>query len=162
MSSNFSSDDINAIRDLYVQAGIDHKKTDVFLDAVKNFQRSSALLEAYHGTALAMKANITIDNFDKFNTITRSREKLEMAVKLDKNNIEIRFLRFMVQSKIPKFINYNNIGEDKNLIFKNLSEINKIENPIYVDIIFDCLIKSTHFTNTEKAIIKVYKDKKPE
>lgn len=157
MNSNLLSHDLNVIRNLYVQSGLHREKTGIFLEYMEKIGGDlTPLLIGYHGAALAMQADIVIGNFNKFNTFSSGREKLELAILQDEKDIEIRFLRFMVQSKIPKFINYNNLTEDKKIIFKNLSEIPKINHHVFVTSVFECLLQSQQFTETEKTIIKVY------
>ena len=48
---------------------------------------------------------------------------LDKAVELENNNLEIRFLRYISQKKIPKILGYNqNLKEDEIFLRKNYSK----------------------------------------
>ena len=46
---------------------------------------------------------------------------MEQAVIEEPENIEIRFLRYTIQTNIPDFLNYDNLKEDRQFILENLT-----------------------------------------
>jgi hypothetical protein len=81
---------------------------------------------------------------------------MESAVKKDSVNLEIRFLRFMMQCKIPKFLNYNNIAEDKYLLINDLSYFSKLDDLSFSMKVFECMLGTGLFSETEQALIRMY------
>jgi hypothetical protein len=78
------------------------------------------VITAYHGAAISTTANCFVLPLGKWKTFKRGRDKIEEAVETAPENLEVRFLRFTVQSNIPSFLNYNNLAEDKGFILKAL------------------------------------------
>lgn len=111
---------VDQLRELYWRA------TDDF--AIKFFyQRATmetgkdAVTLAYLGVATAMQAQVTSSIPDKIKYFNDGKSKIEEAVSKDPTNMEVRFLRFSIQSEVPAILGYNNqVDEDFNLILKNL------------------------------------------
>ena len=70
-----------------------------------------------------MKSHYTSSPFKKLKYFNIGKKSLDSLIDLNPNNIEIRYLRFMMQKKIPSFLGYNkHMDDDFNFI------INGIEN----------------------------------
>lgn len=80
---------------------------------------------AYLGAYQTIWANHVINPFNKLSTFNRGKKNLQKAVSLDQDNIEIRFLRFSIQKKSPKFLGYSdNLAEDKKYIESHQNKLN--------------------------------------
>jgi len=109
---------------------------------------------AYYGTALAMYADVVEGKYTKYKTFVAGRDKIEEAVNKDKLNVEIRVLRFSVQSNLPSFLLYDNCYEDKLYILNNLTNISDISDVEFVSSVWDMLLKSEILSEGEKIQVQ--------
>ena len=79
------------------------------------------LLLAYKGAALATLAKCKKTPFSKMSVFKDGKSLLNEAVAKAPESLEIRFLRYTIQTNIPNFLNYNNQEEDKKLILEILT-----------------------------------------
>ncbi|RYE41521.1 MAG: hypothetical protein EOP48_23905 [Sphingobacteriales bacterium] len=118
----FANPDIPEVRNLYHKAATSKKswtQLSKLLSPVDN--KSSALLVCYKGAADMMEAKYVINPWSKLNSFRAGKKLIEEAVKRDSKNMEIRFLRYSVQTNLPSFLDYNDdIDADKSFLIKNL------------------------------------------
>lgn len=80
---------------------------------------------AYSGALLMKKAALIKGASKKLNVFKDGHTKLEAAIEKDKDNVEWRFLRLIIQENAPKILNYkSDKKEDAAIIqhsFKKLS-----------------------------------------
>ncbi|MBB6499026.1 hypothetical protein [Pedobacter cryoconitis] len=82
---------------------------------------SPPLLICYKGAAEMMQAKHKSNPINKFVRFKKGKKLIEEAVKKEPHNLEIRFLRFMIQTNLPAFLSYHNdINEDKKYLLANL------------------------------------------
>ena len=65
------------------------------------------VLLAYKGAAQTTLANCKKTPFSKLSVFNEGKDDLEKAIQEDPDNVEIRFLRYTIQTNIPGFLNYN-------------------------------------------------------
>lgn len=69
--------------------------------------------DAYEGALLMTKAGLVTKAKEKLNLFKAGRQKLEAAIKRDKENAEFSFLRLIIQEHAPKLVDYSgNIPAD--------------------------------------------------
>lgn len=69
------------------------------------------------GVGNFFQAKHSFNPINKMTYFNRGRKMLDEAVKLDNHNLEIRFLRFISQKKIPRILGYyHNLKEDENFL----------------------------------------------
>jgi hypothetical protein len=101
------------------------------LDAQLSLVKKTVLpeKEAYEAVLLMKKAGMVAKPKDKLKLFKMGRAKLEAAITSDKDNMEYRFLRLIIQENAPKVLKYQNaIEEDSRLIrlnFKSLQQFLK-------------------------------------
>lgn len=79
---------------------------------------------AYLGALHTIWANHVFSPLSKLNSFLQGKTEIELAVKKDPNNVEIRFIRLSVQKNCPSFLGYNsNIASDKKYLKDHLSSI---------------------------------------
>ena len=79
---------------------------------------------AYLGAYQTVWANHIVNPIAKLSTFNKGKKNIESAVMQDKNNIEIRLIRWSVQTNAPSFLNYNkDIDNDEAFIVKNKSKV---------------------------------------
>ena len=82
---------------------------------------SPPLLICYKGAAEMMRCKYGLNPIHKFSRFKKGKSLIEEAVKKEPDNLEIRFLRFAIQTNIPGFLNYNDdISKDKQFLLANL------------------------------------------
>jgi hypothetical protein len=116
------------IRSIFYEAVKDPSSSDKYVRINDIVQASDPLINAYIGGLKAMKANTVSNPFKKMKYFSEGKDLIEKAVNDNNTEWEIRFVRFMIQSKIPSFLLYDNINEDKNIILDALRKKDKTEN----------------------------------
>ena len=81
-------------------------------------EKNNPLLFGYKGGATMLMATHVINPFSKLSYFKKGRIILEKAIQADKNNVELRFLRYTVQTNVPTFLEYSS-HLDKDRLFLN-------------------------------------------
>jgi len=117
---------LEEMRALYKQAASSEDACSKLIKCCNNQSTyTEAIILGYKGCATIMMANHLINPFSKWSKFSSGREMLEQAISKDSTNIELRYLRFTIQTKAPSFLGYhNNISSDKLFLLK---EINKLK-----------------------------------
>jgi hypothetical protein len=117
--------------------------------SVSNY--GNALLRGYKGAvsvALSKHLKITKEKITHFN---EGKKLIESAILEDGQNIELKFLRFTIQTNCPPALKYNkNIPDDKKYIIDNLSTV---KNSSVRSRIKEYLLQSKDVTTEEKQKI---------
>jgi len=117
--------DIEGIRVLFYKASNDRKMAKVFLDQLKRVKTvQNSTLHGYKGMAHMLQAKYAWNPYKKLDHFNTGKAILEEAIKEDTSNIELRFLRYSVQSNAPFFLNNKSqLEADKELIKKQWSTL---------------------------------------
>jgi hypothetical protein len=97
-------------------------------------ETNNPLLSGYRGGATMILAKHAFNPFSKLSHFKKGKGILESAIKSDDSNIELRFLRYTIQTSVPNFLNYSNEKKtDKIFLTKAVSglkdqELKKIIN----------------------------------
>jgi len=111
-------------------------------------ETNNTTLAAYSACATMIMAKYAIGPINKLSKFNEGKKLLEKCIEKDNRNLEIRFLRFTVQSNAPKFLGYSSsMLLDKNFILNALTSINDKQ---LKNIVISFLKSSTYLTNTEK------------
>lgn len=114
--------DLYEIRRMYSQASKNSRLANQLYQILSELSTADPLLTAYKAAALALKAKNAWDVFSKMFYINEASQLFAQAVKAADENIEIRFLRFSVQSNIPAFLGLSGqLEEDKNMMLKHIA-----------------------------------------
>lgn len=114
------------------------------------------VLSGYAGGVTMLMAKSTANPFSKMEYFKSGKKLLEDAISHNKNDIELRFLRFAIQDNLPSMLGYNeNLEEDKGYIMKYLPMLDKRE---LRKAIANYLIKSEKTDDKEKAGLKKYQN----
>lgn len=80
---------------------------------------------ALSGIGNFFQAKHSYNPVSKLSYFNRGKKMLQTAVKQDPNNLEIRFLRYISQKKIPKILGYHDhIEEDEKFLREHHSKTN--------------------------------------
>lgn len=105
----------------YIKAIEDSETADNILEQLSKVSPNNPMLYGYKGAFEALVAKHSWNPYTKYDYLSKAMKTLETAIKNDKNNAEIRFLRFSIQHYIPSFLGFStNLEEDKEVILKTL------------------------------------------
>lgn len=107
------------LRNLYYQATIDEEVADTFFWKMKDKSCSMPFDLAYKGMAYMLQAKYAWSPYSKYSYFIEGRDLLEQAITKDSTDIEIRFLRFCIQSNAPFFLDYSDKVSIDFLYIKN-------------------------------------------
>lgn len=116
--------ELNQIRKLYSEAADNATKARQLYDHLSEAHKDKTpILVAYFAASLALQARHSLNPFFKLDYIKRSQIVFQEAVKLNPEDIEIRFLRFSIQLNTPLLLGLSpNLEEDKSLIISNIEQ----------------------------------------
>jgi hypothetical protein len=134
----------------------DSRKAVSFINEINEYSGYNALLTAYLGAAQAHAAKASSNPFSKYNYIRKAHKNLKKAASRESSNLEIRFLRFSVQSQIPSVLGMKqNIKEDKAFIISNLKDFNWSAIDVHVrEYIINFMLQSNECTDQDRFYIK--------
>ena len=110
--------DVVQLRQLYYKANESEEFCDRFCQQVGAIgERSEPIFLCYKAMASFLRCRRVLNPYSKFSSFNDGKKLLEHAIRNDPNNVEIRFMRFSVQSQAPRLLSYNdNLKEDKALV----------------------------------------------
>jgi hypothetical protein len=91
-------------------------------------ENNNPLLFGYRGGATMIMAKHAFNPFSKLSYFKKGKNMLESAIQADNKNIELRFLRYTIQTSVPGFLNYSDEKKtDKLFLSKAIPELNDQE-----------------------------------
>ncbi|TCC89170.1 hypothetical protein EZ428_15830 [Pedobacter frigiditerrae] len=145
---NLEEIEIVTLRKLYYEAA-ESKAAAVKLTSTlsKVNDQSKALLICYKGAAQMMEAKYAFSPITKFSKFSKGKSAIEKAIVKDPKQIEIRFIRFSIQTNLPFFLGYNeSIKTDKEML---INSINKIDDENLKQNVVNYLLTSKYCTSDE-------------
>jgi len=117
------------IRSLYKNAATDEVACKEIITTLESYNENNNVLWAgYKACATMMLANHVFNPYSKLSNFNAGKKLLENCINADKGNIELRFLRFAIQTNAPSILGYNNsINEDKLILINILGYIKENE-----------------------------------
>lgn len=96
--------------------------SETLFEILQQSNAKSNVLLAYEGAAEASSASCISFPLSKLKRFNQGKSKINQAVLNEPNNLEIRFIRYSIQSKAPAFLGYNTeIENDLNFLIQTLS-----------------------------------------
>ncbi|MES2560946.1 MAG: hypothetical protein V4590_14465 [Bacteroidota bacterium] len=140
----------NEVRALYKKAAIEEASCKKLVALLHSYnEENNTLLAGYRACATMLMAKHVLNPFRKLSHFTEGRQLLEKSIDTDKNNVELRFLRFTIQTNAPSFLHYNNdILRDKLFL---LNTISTLQDTKLKQLITDYLNTSPYLTSIEKT-----------
>ncbi|SNR73285.1 hypothetical protein SAMN06265371_11087 [Lutibacter agarilyticus] len=113
---------------------------------------ASAEAKSYIAAMNFMKSRFVKNPFTKLKYFKIGKKELDAVILNNPKNIEMRYIRYLMQKQIPGFLNYSdNIEEDFKLLSTQLVESN-YNNTFKLKIINNMLLVS-NLTDNEKEIL---------
>lgn len=139
---------LDEIRGLYQKAESSKAAAKELEELLEPFDENAPVLLAYKASSMMFMAKHVLNPFKKMRYFKKGKELLERAVDADKGALEIRFLRFAVQSTAPAFLGYkDHLEKDKAIL---LNELPEIKDRNLKTLVLPFLLNSDHLTETEK------------
>ena len=133
------------------QACTSKEKIESFHSQLFDSKSNDAIFYGYQGAVTALKAKYSSNPLKKYNFCKAGLYTISNAIAKSPADLELRYLRLVIESNIPSFLGMNcNIKEDKNII------INKIEHEKDLHLkkmISSFLLKSDICTDKEKKLL---------
>lgn len=106
------------------------------------------VVKGYKAVGTMMMANHVMNPVSKLSYFRKGRNMLQEAIAADKDNIELTFLRFTIQTNIPSFLGYNDhISADKAML---LNKLNQVKEHSLQTLIGNYLVASKTLTVAER------------
>ena len=79
--------------------------------------------DPYMASAIMQKAQFALAPWTKYRYFLKGKAKLEDFIRENPENVDARYVRFLVQSHVPAFLGYKkNLVEDSTLILKLINQ----------------------------------------
>ncbi|MEJ7693739.1 hypothetical protein [Daejeonella sp.] len=91
-------------------------------------EKNNPLLLGYKGGATMLMAKHAFNPFSKLSYFKKGKGMLEKAIQVDNNNVELRFLRYTIQTNVPLFLGYNgDLVKDKQFLHQSVARVKDAE-----------------------------------
>jgi hypothetical protein len=148
--------DLQQLRKEFNLAIEDSKKAFYLYEQLTKLQPlNNSMQYAYLGATEALLAKHSFNPFSKLSYVNSAMNKLNKAVSLNINNIEIRYMRFSVEANMPSYLGYNkHIEEDKKILLQgmNIDSITKETCEMYF-VFANGIIKSAYCNKEDKILL---------
>lgn len=116
---------LHDIRNRYKSSLENQKEAEALLKTLSGLDQKKPVLIAYKGATQALIAKLASVPTKKMNYLRKSGEAFDAALAKEPHNVEIRFLRFAVETNLPGFLKQRQrkkIEEDKKEIIEYLPQ----------------------------------------
>jgi hypothetical protein len=124
MSSNLVASPIEDLRRLFDNAIKNERSAELLLQQSANNDIERNTLLGYKAATQMIMAKFYFNPWKKLQTFNSGKGQLETAIQIEPNNIELIFLRYMIQKNSPSFLQYNNsIASDKKILLLSINNL---------------------------------------
>lgn len=117
---------LNKLRESCDVAKKDYSTCEKLYSQLKNYSATDQTIEGYKALISFLMAHHVFNPFYKMHYFNEGKKILNTAISQDPQNVELRFLRYVIQSELPEVLGYTkNINEDKEFVIHSILE-NKI------------------------------------
>lgn len=152
-ATNFSEIAVSDLRNLYYKAAFEERAAEDLRKVLSSVDQNSApLLQCYKGAAYMIEAKYAFNPFTKVAKFRKGKSAIEYAIKQEPKDLEMRFLRFSIQTNLPLLLGYHqHIEVDKRVL---LDEVMKLNDPELKKNIVNYLLVSKRCTKEELKKIR--------
>lgn len=138
--------DLNDVRKDFNKGVKDQELCERHLETLEKYAQTS-VEKGYEAAFHMFMAKHTGNPLKKMSYFNGGRKLLEKQIKIDPNNIELRFIRLCIQYYIPTYLGYrDNIEQDKEFLVTNLYKLNDERTK---DMLFNYLKGAKMYTDQE-------------
>ena len=120
-----STTPLHQLRSLYREAS-QHEEKCRQLSTISVPEKGShvSAMKGYKAAATMMMAKYVFNPLSKISYFRKGKDMLEKAILADGKNVELRFLRYTIQTNAPSFLGYNkSVSTDRQYLLKSLPQI---------------------------------------
>jgi hypothetical protein len=116
---------IGEIRQLYERSVRDEKTCEKLIGMLEPYnETNNPVYAGYKAGATMIMAKHVFNPFSKFSYFKKGKALLEKAIAKSSSDVELRFLRFTIQTNLPRFLDYHgHISADKAFIIKAFPKV---------------------------------------
>lgn len=132
--------------------------TDSLYKKLAKLPNKTPLITAYIGTLEALKAKHSWNPYNKIKYIGVSLKTIQRAIDVDKENLEIRFMRFSIEHYTPGFLGFSkDLDLDRKEIIKHYQNQNfGIADDLLIKNVAKFMIDSKRCTVEEVKILRKF------
>ncbi|RZA03526.1 MAG: hypothetical protein EOP47_02740 [Sphingobacteriaceae bacterium] len=157
VSAQTTDQKTKVLRQQVMRAVNSDKTTDSLYKSLMAVANKSPVITGYIATLQALKAKHHWNPYYKVKHVKEAQKTFDKAIAADPHNMEIRFLRFSVDYKLPGLLGYNkNMETDRNEILTQLAKKNYSlgDKDMVVTIINFLLEANTHTASEHSFLTK--------
>lgn len=141
-----------------IKAVENSKLTDSLSDKLNKLPNKTALTTGYCGTLEALKAKHSWNPYNKIKYVKVSLRTMQKAIDMDKENLEIRFMRFSIEHFTPSFLGFSkDLPIDRKEIIKHYQNRNfGVADQELIKNVAKFMIESKRCTTEEIKILKKF------
>ena len=144
------------VRNLYERAAIKEDE-QLKLSNLLLSKPESVLLIGYKGANLMISAKYVFNPIRKLSRFNKGKVLIERALEKEPKNLELRYIRFTIQTNLPNFLGYSaNVNKDKEFLINKLGTIADLD---LKDRIVAYLISSKRCNESELKEVMLWKSK---
>lgn len=137
---------LNDVRKDFNKGVKDQDLCEKHLEALEKNAKST-IEKGYEAAFHMFMAKHTGNPIKKMSYFNGGKKMLEKQIKIDPNNIELRFIRLCIQYYIPTYLGYrDNIEQDKDFLVGNLYKLNDEKTK---DVLYNYLKGAKMYTDQE-------------
>lgn len=154
--AQLSTKEIATLKTNLVKAVESSKLTDSIYKKLIKLPNKTALITAYSGTLEALKAKHSWNPYNKIKYVKVSLKTMQKAINMDKENMEIRFMRFSIEHYTPSFLGFSkDLTVDRKEIVKHYQNNNfGLADETLIKNVAKFMIDSERCTDEEIKIFK--------
>ena len=123
--AQLSPKEISVLKTDLIKAVENSRLTDSIYQKLTKFPHKTALVTGYCGTLEALKAKHSWNPYNKIKYVKISLKTMKKAIEMDKENLEIRFMRFSIEHFTPSFLGFSkDLPVDRKEIIKHYQNRN--------------------------------------
>ena len=132
------------------------KVTDSLYNVYQTIEKKPPVLTAYIGALQALKAKDSWNPYNKVRYLVQSGKTIQQAINLSPDNMEIRFIRFSIQTHLPGFLGLNSdLSVDKKVMLDQLKQKHySMADNVFVAGLIQFLLDSKQCTPKETQFLK--------
>lgn len=150
---------VNDLRKEYLEASKDEGAGNRFHKKMSAYRESDPVVLAYKAASEAVMAKYVWNPYTKLKHLKNAASIFEVAVQMDEQHPEIRFLRFTVEHYVPRYLDLSeHLQEDKQIIIAGLKQHPDSGLPTAVArTMLNFLLSEDHCTPEEKKELRTVK-----